>query len=277
MMIKNRNSFLFSSVFGLAISLVGVPASAQLVTGIEASTSAYRSSQQSSAQDSNRDSGTLTGFKTYFGAQRNWDSPGWIVGLDYQGGTIGHRAQSPLGVAIGSQSKIYLVNFGAKLHIPLTEIAGFSIASAQRLSYRAQKRSVVPNQFVAALNEDLSEGAIAVGLSAHTLINQFGFKASLEVERSFLGHLTTQVSPAYSDALFRLNGVWRPQLDIAGWYQWTPRHRFTLQARFDDLSTGRSEPALIAPASGAGPSLAVFSSGQKVRNSTLNAGWSYHF
>ena len=273
MMIKNR----FSLLVFLALALAATSARAQLVAGIEASSGAYRSSQFTSAQNFNRDSGTLTGFKTYFGAQRNWESPGWIIGLDYLGGTTQHQAQSLLGVAIGSQSKVYLVNLSAKLHVPLTDIAGFNIASAQRLSYRSQSRSVVPNQFIAALNEDLSEGAIAVGLSAHTLVNQFGFKATLEVERSFLGHLTTQFSPAYSEALFRPTGVWRPQLDIAGWFQWTPRHRFTLQARFDDLSTGRSEPVMIASTTGLGPAIAAFSSGQKVRTSSLNAGWSYHF
>ena len=293
MMIKNRFSLLSAIVrrvvphllphlvpsllLSFALSLAANPARAQLVTGIEAGTSAYRSSQQTSAQVFNRDSGTLVGFKTYFGAQRNWENPGWIVGLDYQGGTISHQAQSLLGVTVGSQSKVHLIHLSAKLHVPLTEIAGFSIAAAPRLSYRAQGRSVIANPFVSAIKEDLSEGAMAVGLSAHTLVNQFGFKASFEVERSFLSHLNAQFSPAYSEAIFKPSGVWRPQLDIAGWYQWTPRHRFTLQARFDDLSTARSEPVAVGPTTGVGPSITALSPGQKVRTSTLNAGWSYHF
>ena len=280
-MIKNRFSLLHTLglcfVLSCALSLAPRPARAQLVTGLEASTSAYRSSQQTGPQTFNRDFGTLIGFKTYFGALRNWESPGWIVGLDYQGGTIGHQSQSLFDALIGSQSKVHLINLSAKLHVPLTELAGFGIAAAPRLSLRTQGRRVIPNQFVVALKEDLSEGAIAVGVSAHTLVNQFGFRASFEVERSFLSRVNAQFSPAYAEAIFKPSGVWRPQLDIAGWYQWTPRHRFTLQARFDDLSTARSEPISIGPTVGVGPSIIAFSPGQKVRISTLNAGWSYHF
>lgn len=271
---KTALSLLFSTASAV---LVAGSAQAQLVTGIELGSTAYRSNQQTSPQLFNRDSGTISGFKAFFGAQRNWESPGWIVGLAYQGGTVGHEAQTTQGITVGSVSKVHLIDISANLHIPLTDVAGFTVSGAPRINYRAQSRSVQPNQVITALKEDLSEGAVALGVTAHTLINQFGFKATLELERSLFSQLTTQFSPLYAEAAFRPNGAWRPQLDIAGWYQWTPRHRFTLQARFEDLGTGKSEAVTVAPIFSNGPSIVATSQGQKVRTSTLNAGWSYHF
>ncbi len=267
---------LLAALWGSVFSMQ--PASAQLVAGIETGASTFKANTSNAGQFSNRESGILYGTRLTFGAQRNWRSKGWMAEFDYRSSSTDYFGLNNLAVPVASASHVRQLHLASTLNWPVSEFGrSAGLAVAPRLGYRNQVRSIVGNPAVLPLNQDYQEGVIALGAVVHNEFERgFGIRGKLEFERSLSPRLKADYPANYSTALLYPKGQWRPQLELAGWYQINPRHSVTVTAKFQNFTSGPSAPVAANSLNGSTPLIINFP-GQRVRSNSLNAGYAYHF
>jgi hypothetical protein len=269
---------------GLAIAAVALllpqQATAQLIGGIEIGTSSYKTTERNTVQLLNRESGLLNGTRVFFGAQRNWKTKGWIAELDYKTGTIDYFGLTANAVPAAATGEARLVQIATTLHWPVADVDDWGFAIAPRFGYRSQFRSVDGNAAIAPFVEKYQEGVFAIGLVVHNEFERgFGIRAKLELERSLAPRLGIDYPGVYRPAQLSPKSVWRPMIDLSGWYRINPRHSVTVSARVQDLRTGAVDSAPLLAVVG-GPPINPGSNnfpGQRIRVNSLNAGYAFHF
>ncbi len=255
-------------------------ATAQLIGGIEMGTSSYKASERTFSQFLNRESGLLNGTRVFFGAQRNWKTKGWIAEFDYKTGSVDYFGLTANAFPVATTGEVRLVHIATTLHWPVAEVDDWGFAIAPRFGFRSQSRSADGNAAIASFAEKYQEGVFAIGLVVHNEFERgFGIRAKIELERSIAPRLGIDYPGVYQSAKLSPKSLWRPMLDVSGWYRINPRHSVTVSARLQDMRTGAVDPALIV-AIGGGPSSNAGGNnfpGQKVRVNSLNAGYAFHF
>jgi hypothetical protein len=255
-------------------------ATAQLITGIEMGTSSYKASERTATQFLSRESGLLNGTRVFFGAQRNWKTKGWIAEFDYKTGSVDYFGLSANAVPVATTGEVRLVHIATTLHWPVAEVDDWGFAVAPRFGFRSQSRSADGNAAIASFVEKYQEGVFAIGLVVHNEFERgFGIRAKIELERSIAPRLGIDYPGVYQAAKLSPKGLWRPMLDVSGWYRINPRHSVTVSARLQDMRTGAIDPALLVAVAGGPSNNAGVNNfpGQKVRVNSLNAGYAFHF
>jgi hypothetical protein len=255
-------------------------ATAQLIAGLEMGTSSYKASERTSSQFLNRESGLLNGTRLFFGAQRNWKTKGWIAEFDYKIGSVDYFGLTGNAVPVATTGEVRLVHIATTLHWPVAEVDDWGFAVAPRFGFRSQSRSADGNAAIASFVEKYQEGVFAIGLVVHNEFERgFGIRAKIELERSIAPRLGIDYPGVYQAANLSTKSLWRPMLDVSGWYRINPRHSVTVSARLQDIRTGAIDPALLVAVAGGPPSNAATNNfpGQKVRINSLNAGYAFHF
>jgi hypothetical protein len=269
---------------GLAISVAALllpqQVAAQLIAGIEMGTSSYKASERTSSQFLNRESGLLNGTRVFFGAQRNWKTKGWIAELDYKTGSVDYFGLTANAFPVATTGQVRLVHIATTLHWPVSEVDDWGFAVAPRFGYRSQSRSADGNAAIAPFVEKYQEGVFAIGLVVHNEFERgFGIRARLELERSLAPRLGVDYPGLYQSTQLSPQGVWRPILDVSGWYRINPRHSVTVSARLQDFRTGPADSSALVSIAGAPPIIPASNNfpGQKIRVNSLNAGYAFHF
>jgi hypothetical protein len=268
------------SLLSAAALLLPLQASAQLISGIEMGTSSYKATERNAVQLLNRESGLLNGTRVFFGAQRNWKTKGWIAELDYKTGSVDYFGLSANAVPVATTGGVRLVQIATTLHWPVAEVDDWGFAIAPRFGYRSQSRSADGNAVISPFVEKYQEGVFALGIVVHNEFERgFGIRAKFEMERSLAPRLGIDYPGIYQAAKLSPKSVWRPMLDVSGWYRINPRHSVTVSARLQDLRTGAVDSTPLIAAVGGPPINAVGNNfpGQKVRVNSLNAGYAFHF
>lgn len=277
---KQLGTFYAALAISASALLLPGQATAQLIAGIEMGTSSYKASERTSSQFLNRESGLLNGTRLFFGAQRNWKTKGWIAEFDYKTGSVDYFGLTTNAVPVATTGEVRLVHIATTLHWPVAEVDDWGFAIAPRFGFRSQSRSADGNAAIASFVEKYQEGVFAIGLVVHNEFERgFGIRAKIELERSIAPRLGIDYPGVYQTAQLSPKSLWRPMLDVSGWYRINPRHSVTVSARLQDLRTGAIDPALLVAIAG-GPSSNVGGNnfpGQKVRVNTLNAGYAFHF
>ncbi len=266
----------------ISVSCFNLNAQAQLAAGIEASTSQYESADRIGGQSVSDSRGTISGFRTYFGSQRTWNTLGWIADLDYKTGNVDFFGRASNGAPVAALQTVRLVKVGMTLHVPIITQEQSGLALAPRLGYRTHARNVDGTLLVNAFNESYQEGVASLAFIAHTeSLDGHGAKASIELERSFSGRLQSDASANSLAQDFRSKGTWRPQFEFMAWYRLRPGHSVSLRARFEDVSIGASDLNNSVTNSSVAFSSNAASAGnpssQKIRTGTVSAGWNYRF
>jgi hypothetical protein len=279
--VSKQSSLFWAALVICAVALFNPQrAAAQLIGGIEMGTSSYKANERASSQFLNRESGLLNGTRVFFGAQRNWKTKGWIAEFDYKTGTIDYFGLTANAVPVATIGEVRLVHIATTLHWPVAEVDDWGFAVAPRFGYRSQSRSADGNAAIASFAEKYQEGVFAIGLVVHNEFERgFGIRAKIELERSIAPRLGIDYPGVYQAAKLNPKSLWRPMLDVSGWYRINPRHSVTVSARLQDMRTGAVDPALLVATAGGPASNAGGNNfpGQKVRVNSLNAGYAFHF
>jgi hypothetical protein len=272
--------WIFGLLIGVCTLISPQTVNAQLIAGIELGTSSYNANERVNSTFLNRESGLLNGTRFFFGAQRNWKTKGWIAELDYKTGSVDYFGITTNGLPVAATGNVRLVHLATTLHWPVSEVDDWGFAIAPRFGYRSQSRSVDGNPAVSSFNERYQEGVFAIGLVVHNEFERgFGIRARFELERSFAPRLGIDYPNVYQGAQLNPKGVWRPLLDVSGWYRINPRHSVTVTARLQDLRTGPSDQSSLVAVAGGQPIAPGTNNfpGQKIRVNSLNAGYAFHF
>ncbi len=268
-------------VLGAANLISASTVHAQLVAGIEVGTSSYSANESAKSRFLNRESGLLNNTRFFFGAQRNWKTKGWIAELDYRTGSVDYFGLGPNAVPVATTGQVRLVHLATTLHWPVAEVDNWGFAVAPRFGYRSQSRRIDGNAALASFVENYQEGVFALGVVVHNDFERgFGLRARFELERSLAPRLSADYPSIYQPALLHPKGVWRPMIDVTGWYRINPRHSVTVTAKVQDLRSGASDltPLVAVP----NPTTLIAAvapnfPGQRIRVNSLNAGYAFHF